>query len=209
MHGARDMGRLARPLALLVTVVTLATGAAAGFAAPVSHGAAARFDDSAFWRLISQTRREAGNNTGSQSSLLVEKLSKLPARSILDFAAVLKRFDKRLYSWNVWGAASVIQPGCDSACFRDFRRYVMWQGRDAYTKALTNPDSLAPLVQDANNGDWENADNPAPDAYTSATGGHYPGDQHDLSGAPSGKAFNKNDRAALRKRYPRLAAKFR
>ena len=56
--------------------------------------------------------------------------------------------------------------------------------RQVYEAALRDPDSLAPIVQDAEQGDWENADSVAGDAYESATGEEIP-------------------------RYPQLAARFR
>jgi hypothetical protein len=206
-------------VALLVIAISLGRGSrgadaqgvrgAAGRAIPVSTSASGRFDQAAFWGVIGQTRHEAGNNTGEQASLLEERLSKLPARSIVASEQIMKQLDKGLYTWNVWAAAYVIEDGCSKDCFRDFRRYIIYLGPDAYKKAVTNPDSLAPVVQDAETGDWENADNVAPDAYSSRTGNDFPGDDEDLSGPPRGTPFNENDMAGLQRRYPQLFAKFR
>jgi hypothetical protein len=168
-----------------------------------------QFDEAAFWQLTSQTRHEASNDTGEQSHLLEERLSKMPPRSIVAYDRLLKQLDRQLYTWDVWGAAYVIEDGCSSDCFRDFRRYLIFLGPDAVKKAMTNPDLLAPIVQDPEAGDWENADNVAGDAYSSRTGNDFPGDDEDLSGSPRGKPFDDNDIGALVRRYPRLAAKFR
>ena len=84
----------------------------------------------------------------------------------------------------MWGAASVIEDGCSDDCFRDFRAYVISLGRGPYERALRNPDSLASVAQDAEAGDWENADDVAPDAYSSVTGNDFPYDHSDLSGQP-------------------------
>jgi hypothetical protein len=46
------------------------------------------------------------------------------------------------------------------------------------------PDSLATVVQDAEQASWENADDVAPDAYQSATGKDIPAAYSDLSGEP-------------------------
>ena len=75
--------------------------------------------------------------------------------------------------------------------------------------ALRDPDSLATVVQDAETGDWENADDVAPDAYSSVTGEDFPLDDSDLSGPPSGRPLDLDDASALARRYPRLAARFR
>ena len=64
-------------------------------------------------------------------------------------------------------------------------------------------------MQDAEAGDWENADNVAPDAYESATGEDIPTDDSDLSGNPSGERWDDGDQDALVQRYPALAARFR
>jgi hypothetical protein len=177
-----------------------------GGAAKVASG---QLDEAAFWPLIAQTRSAAGNDTGRQSELLKERLSKLSPQAIIDFARIRQRLDRRAYTWNLWGAAYVIEDGCSDDCFRDFRVYVISLGRGPYQRAMSNPDSLASVAQDAETGSWENADNVAPDAYSSATGGDYPLDDSDLSGRPRGKPFNENNMAALIRRYPRLAARFR
>jgi hypothetical protein len=169
----------------------------------------AQLDDTAFWRLITETRTAAGNDTGRQSELLGERLTQLTPTAIVQFARIRHRLDRGAYTWNLWGAAYVIEDGCSDDCFRDFRGYLISLGRRAYLNALRNPDSLASVAQDAETGNWENADNVAPDAYSSVTGGDFPLDDSDLSGPPRGRPFNENDLAALARRYPRLTARFR
>jgi hypothetical protein len=163
----------------------------------------------AFWQLIADTRQAAGNDTGRQSELLEERLSRLPAQQIVDFARIRRGLDERLYSWDIWGAAYVIDDGCSDDCFRDFRAYVISLGRGPYEAALRDPDSLAPVAQDAEGGDWENAVDVAPDAYQSATGEDFPVDDSDLSGTPRGEPWDDEDGDALARRYPRLAERFR
>jgi len=131
------------------------------------------------------------------------------AQAILDFAQIRRGLDKGAYTWDIWGAAEVVQDGCSDDCFRDFRGYLISLGRSPYENALRNPDSLASVVQDRETGNWESAVNVAPDAYSSATGDDFPLDDSDLSGEPSGTPFDDNDAAGLAERYPALAARFR
>jgi hypothetical protein len=166
-------------------------------------------DDAAFWQLIADTRAASGNDTGQQSDLLEERLSRLPAKQIVDFARIRHRLDQQAYTWSIWGAAYVIDDGCSDDCFRDFRAYLISLGRTPYEAALRNPDSLAPVVQDAEQGDWENADNVAPDAYDSVAGSEIPTGNSDLSGNPRGKPWDDGAQGALVQRYPALAARFR
>jgi len=162
-----------------------------------------------FWQLIAQTRSAAGNDTGRQSGLLEDRLTELSPQAIIEFARIRHRLDERAYTWRLWGAATVIEDGCSEDCFRDFRAYLISLGRGPYEAALENPDSLASVAEDPETGDWENADNVAPDAYSSVTGNDFPLDDSDLSGRPRGTPFNDNDEAGLARRYPRLAARFR
>jgi hypothetical protein len=186
------------------------SGVPAGAASAAKPAATpAGMDEAAFWQLTSDTRAASGNDTGRQSELLEERLSQLPAQQIVDFGRIRHQLDQQAYSWEIWGAAYVIEDGCSDDCFRDFRAYLISLGREPYEAALRDPDSLAPVVQDAEEGDWENADNVAPDAYESATGEDIPTDDSDLSGNPSGQPWDDEDQDALVQRYPALAARFR
>jgi Protein of unknown function (DUF4240) len=161
-----------------------------------------------FWRLIEQTRRAADNDTGRQSQLLKDRLTELSPGAILRFERTRRQLDRRAYTWAMLGAASVIEDGCSDDCFRDFRAYVISLGRGPYVRALRSPDSLASVARDAETGDWENADDVAPDAYSSVTGNDFPYDEEDLSGPPAGRRVDLSE-LSLRRRYPRLAARFR
>ena len=151
----------------------------------------------------------AGSDTAQQSELLEERLSRLPPQQIVDFARFRRQLDERAYTWDIWGAAYLIEDGCSDDCFRDFRAYLISLGRPTFERALRDPDSLADVVQDAEAGNWENADNVAPDAYESATGEDIPVDDSDPSGPPRGEAWDDESQETLVRRYPALAARFR
>jgi hypothetical protein len=187
----------------------LAAAPAAAAAPAPAPAVQARVDEAEFWQLTAATRRDAGNDTGRQSELLQDRLSKLSPKAIVEFARIRRRLDQQAFTWDLWAAAYVIEDGCSDDCFRDFRAYVISLGRGPYEQALRNPDSLASVAADAETGDWENADNVAADAYSSASGDDFPLDDSDLSGRPRGTPFNENDAAGLARRYPRLAARFR
>ena len=162
----------------------------------------------AFWGLIESARADADNDTERQSELLEERLSKLPPRQIVQFQQIRRQMDERAYTWDIWGAAYVIDDGCSDDCFRDFRAYLISLGPGPFAAALRNPDSLAPIVQDAEEGDWENADDVAPDAYQTASGDDFPADSSDLSGSPRGEPWDDESQETLVQRYPALAARF-
>jgi hypothetical protein len=176
---------------------------------PAAAPAARVMDEARFWRLTADTRAAADNDTGRQSELLDARLRRLPAEQIAAFERIRRKLDRRAYTWEVWGAAYVVEDGCSDDCFRDFRAYLISLGRGPYETALRNPDALASTVEDAETGDWENADDVAPDAYESVAGEDISGDSSDLSGNPRGAPWDDDHAEQLVQRYPRLAARFR
>jgi Protein of unknown function (DUF4240) len=169
----------------------------------------AAMDPVRFWGLVAGSRTAADNDTGRQSELLEERLRRLEPAQIADFERIRHRLDRRAYTWDLWGAAYVIEDGCSDDCFRDFRGYLISLGPRVYEAALRNPDSLASVVQDAETGDWENADDVAPDAYESVAGEDIPTGSSDLSGRPRGTPWDDDQVQQLTQRYPRLADRFR
>ena len=165
-------------------------------------------DEASFWRLIVDTRAAAGNDTGRQSKLLEERLvgcrrSRSPSSSESATGSTSRRTHGT--SGEPLTSSRTAAPTTASATFA----YLISLGRGPYEGALQGPDSLAPVVQDAEEGDWENADNVAPDAYQSATGEDIPTEDSDLSGSPRGEPWDDEDQEALVQRYPGLAARFR
>jgi hypothetical protein len=170
---------------------------------------APRMDDAAFWQLIAGTRADAGNDTDKQSDLLEQRLRHLPADEIAQFERIRQGLDRRAYTYELWGAAYVIEDGCSDDCFRDFRGYLISLGRGPYEAALRDPDSLASVAQDAETGNWENADDVAPDVYEGAADEDIPTGSSEPSGDPSGEPWDDEQTEELVQRYPRLAARFR
>jgi uncharacterized protein DUF4240 len=188
---------------------SVAATATPGAAATPTPEPATRMDEAAAWSLIADTRQAAGGDTERQSELLEERLRRLPAQQIADFERIRHRLDEQAYTWDLWGAAFVIEDGCSDDCFRDFRAYLIALGRGPFRTALRDPDALASVVQDAETGDWENADDVAPDAYEEVAGEDIPGGDSDLDGDPRGTPWDDEQQEELVRRYPRLAARFR
>ncbi|MDX6640039.1 MAG: hypothetical protein QOF12_1050 [Solirubrobacteraceae bacterium] len=206
--GSSPSTKTAAPKAPVALSPSVPAAPPAAKATPVSQTASG-LGMAGFWHLIEETRAQAGNDTGRQTELLAGRLKALPAQQVAEFSAIRHRLDQQAYTWDLWGAAYVIEDGCSDDCFRDFRGYLISLGQKPYESALKNPDSLAPVVQDAEKGSWENADNPAPDVYKNATGQDIPGGDSDLSGTPRGTQWDDNQIQLLVRRYPALAARFR
>jgi hypothetical protein len=180
-----------------------------GPAVPQTTTALVGLTESDFWQLISETRNAAGNDTAAQSQLLEQRLTQMPPQAIVEFAQIRRRLDEQAYTWDLWGAADVIEDGCSDDCFRDFRGYLISLGQGPYENALSSPDSLASVVQDDQAGDWASAYDAAPQAYAAVTGGQLPVSEFEPAADPAGTPFDPNDEAGLAARYPQLAARFR
>ena len=190
----------------------------------------------AFWELIEQAR-----STAHDDEQLVERVATallaLPTEEILDFEQQLSQAKQQAYRWEVWGAAYLINGGCSDDAFQDFRAWLVAQGRDTFTRAVADPDSLAehPAVRrmaDARRDGWlglESLHYVAEEAYERRTGDHeaffaalsqrgprraadtaqHPaGEEPARHRDPAGEDWDFDDMAEMRRRLPRLASLF-
>jgi exonuclease VII large subunit len=78
---------------------------------PEPKVATAAMTEAEFWRLMSETWSQAGDDTAMQSELLQERLTQLSPEVIVEFAQIRRSLDERASTWDLWGAAPVIE-GC-------------------------------------------------------------------------------------------------
>src|SRR5262249_39795848 len=103
--------------------------------------------DSAFWAII-----EAGGPypLDAQDEHLESVRNQLLALAPKQVQAFHKLFCQRLIesqSWDMWGAAYLINGGCSDDGFVYFRAWLVAQGRSVFKAALANPDTLASVVE--------------------------------------------------------------
>lgn len=163
-----------------------------------------------FWEHIRATRRL---DPDEHLERLAVRLAKLPEKEILSFGRWWEVTDARAYTWELWGAAYLINGGCSDGGFDYFRWWLMLRGRAVYEAALKDPDSLAAVLKGEE--DVEAGSNPAYAAYTAATGredyyealqARYPKLQLELPALKGGWDFEDEDQ--LRGRYPKLFAAY-
>ena len=191
--GSEDRGDRPSAKAFAVPQTPVSAG---GPSVPPASVPARRMDRREFWRLMADTRASSHNDTAHQAELLAQRVGDLPPAQATEFRRIRHGLDEGAYRWDIWGAAYVIEDGCSDDCFSDFRAYLISLGKGPYEAALRDPDSLAPIVQDAERGDWENAHSPADD-------------DGELSGNPRGRPWDDEHAEKLVQRYPRLAERFR
>lgn len=157
-----------------------------------------------FWALIEQHvtgRPELDVDVSGLRGALEE----LPAGEIVSFDEIFCRLHRASYSWRLWGAAYLINGGCSDDGFDYFRAWLIAQGRTVFEKALADPDSL--VEHSAEGVECEEMLGAAWDAYQSVTGGK------DLPCVPYdhprlGERWAFDDRAEMKKRYPRLFERY-
>lgn len=101
-----------------------------------------------FWSIVDATRldppsRARDVDLGERNRRYRAALAELTPEEILDFR---RRLEERLieaYRWDLWAAAILILDGCTASSFRDFRAWLVAQGRETFEAALRDPETLA------------------------------------------------------------------
>jgi len=179
-----------------------------GLAAPALAGSP---PDSDFWALINGSR-SAGRRGDAQAAALRKALVKLSTGEILSFQQAFDRAMVRAASWDLWGAGYVIHGGMSDDGFVFFRCWLIGAGRETFERAVTDPDSLATLIDEdadealeqesllyATSEAWELKTGTAPESEDWMASS--------ASGEPTGQPFTE-DANALAARYPNLWARF-
>lgn len=95
-----------------------------------------------FWQIIERTA-PPDNDADAQMEALRVILDELSLDEIISFEIAFRCYLNAAYTWDLWGAAFVVQGGCSDDGFEYFRRWLVTRGRDTYDAGLANPDSLA------------------------------------------------------------------
>ncbi|MDH5327971.1 MAG: DUF4240 domain-containing protein [Gammaproteobacteria bacterium] len=157
-----------------------------------------------FWKLIDETRVEAGTDFSERVQTLKDKLSNLSAGDIEKFDSIYFEQIVNAYRWPLWGAAYVINGGCSDDGFRYFCDWLISEGREMYDAALEDPEALAEL-DDVEDFSFEEFGYAALEAYEEKTGKDIPENDQAYPDEPSGEQWDEGDLGRL---YPNLADKY-
>jgi len=101
-------------------------------------------DRNAFWDLISEAKKECGQDMDTSIQWLTDRLSALGPQQAQDFHDILHGYQDLAYQYGLWTAATLMcENGCSDDGFIDFRAWLIAQGKEIYLAALADPDSLA------------------------------------------------------------------
>jgi hypothetical protein len=165
-----------------------------------------------FWVLVQSTRRRESEEHVER---LIANLVKRGEAEILSFAKWWFALHDQAYTWELWGAAYIMNGGCSDDGFIDFRSWLLLQGQTVYEAALKDSDSLSKVRVEMEEASCECY--PAQRAFEQATGvsdgdafyrafkaKYGPG----KSPRELGAGWDFDDEAEMTKRYPRLTRKF-
>ena len=137
---------------------------------------------------------------------LREQLAKHSAGRVLEFHRELQKQLALSYTWNMWGAAYIINGGCSDDCFEYFRAWLVMQGRRVFESAVQNPDSLADYPRAGPPAELEEVLSVAREVYVAMTGKEPASERHDPA---LRDGWDFDDASLMRKMYPKLSTRFR
>jgi Protein of unknown function (DUF4240) len=117
--------------------------------------------DDQFWDHIRAARSD---DPEEHAENLADRLAALPVADILAFGRRWVELQGRAFTREVWGAAYLINGGCDADDLPEFLDWLILQGEAVYSSAVTNPDSLADVVDGESECEVEAS--PAYEAYS-------------------------------------------
>jgi hypothetical protein len=161
-------------------------------------------EELAFWNLVERARAAAGKTINARPAALARELSAL---NFADLAAFQKRYESYLLlanSWELWGAAYLMNGGSSDDGFKYFRDWLISEGRDTYMKAIADPDSLSTAASQEYF-ELEAFGYAALKVYKMKGGGELERDFNVELAAPTGKEWIES---ALPTMFPKLAARF-
>ena len=170
-----------------------------------------------FWEIIenarqlAQTRERAPADSLSTMHLqaLAETLRALPPKAILGFQMRFDDYLQRAYRADLRAAASILGGAKD---FADFRACLISMGMEKYFRVIAQPDYLAEVLEPSDVPTLRTSgfQQVAARIYRDVTGADIP-HQHGngiASGKPVGAPIDHANVAELRRRFPKLVAKF-
>jgi hypothetical protein len=112
-------------------------------------GHTADLDRAAFWRMVEASKVSGADPEDAcdeQIGRLRHLLIQLRPAAIVQFDRIWWAYNCLAYSEALWAAAYILNEGCSSDGFIDFRQWLIGQGEAVYRAALDDPDTLVDAV---------------------------------------------------------------
>lgn len=100
-------------------------------------------DHNQFWDIISRACRSDPKSAEEWDIRLIDELVRLTPDEIIEWNHIFDRLAAEAYRTDLWAAAYVINGGASDDGFYYFRCWLIGMGKEIYTAAVADPDSLA------------------------------------------------------------------
>ncbi len=99
------------------------------------------FSEVQFWDVIEISKKAAGS-AEEQLEKLTSILDGLSTEELMGYYYQFLKSHNEAYLGNLWAVAYIVLGGCSDDGFMDFRYWLISRGKDIFTLAIQNPDSL-------------------------------------------------------------------
>ena len=166
-------------------------------------------DETRFWAIIEAGGRKSLADPECQLAAIHKLLLLLSPDEIRDFHRLFNQKLADAYTWDLWGAAYLINGGCSDDGFHYFRAWLVSRGRAVYEAAIVNPDTLADIT-DPERDDYEFEDLlSAPQvAYEELRGEEMHPVKFRWPSKPRGRRWDFDDDEQVLRRLPKLARRY-
>ena len=161
-------------------------------------------DDERFWAFIDAAREAAGDDVEERVGGLEQVLLNHHADEVQAFQDKYDELHQRANTWELWGAAFLINGGCSDDGFHYFRDWLISEGEAVFEAALADPDSLAELPG-TDERELEAFGYVAAEVFEQMADREITRRRALEAGEPTGTPWEEDE---LPERFPRLAKKF-
>ena len=157
-----------------------------------------------FWEVVDLARSNGGNESEARVEALQTLLNGESLEELQSFQDHYDQMIMKSYTWDLWGAAYVMNGGCSDDGFRYFQDWLISEGRKVFEKAIDEADSLADVAVD------DYAENElfgyvALEVFNQKGGGEIEREFSTEIGSPGGEEWDEEE---LPDRYPLLSKKY-
>jgi hypothetical protein len=159
-------------------------------------------DETGFWKIVQDANDSSDGDMDRKCDALRQQISSLSKADAIEFAQLFDAMMGKAYNYPLWGAAYVINGGCSDDTFDDFCSSLISRGRQAFERALSDPDALA---DDPDESDWfyEGYQYAVTEGVVAVAGDR---PQRSMPDQPSGAEWQEEEE--LDRLFPKLSAKY-
>jgi Protein of unknown function (DUF4240) len=159
-----------------------------------------------FWEIIAASKKSEHDSQQAQEASLTKILSTLDTEEVISFDKIFTELILKSYTWDLWGAAYIIDGGCSDDGFEYFRRGLIASGRARFEAAMHDAESLADWAE-SDEMEFEGISYVASATLKERGGAGLPNHGFKRPSQPAGEPWDEEG-DDLEERFPKLWAKF-